>query len=101
MSDSLFIIVVMVVAIGGLVGVAYLLERRSKKSRPIGPALPEPSRTGNILFWITRILVAGMVLSIIGFFIYKSQIFLWIAAGFIGLGLLNGLISRVVRLTGK
>ena len=61
MSDTLFIILVLFVAIGGLVGVAYFLDKRGKKSKPIRPPLPEPGPTGRVLLWIARILVVIMV----------------------------------------
>ena len=101
MNDILFIILVLVVAIGGVVSVAYLLDKRRKKSNPIGPTLPKLGLIGRILLWIARILVGFMVFSIIGVFVFRSLPLVWFTAGFLALYILDGIIYRVVRLTGK
>ena len=101
MSDIVFIILVLVVAIGGLVGVAYLLDKRRKKSNPIGSTLPDLGPIGRILLWIARIIVGFMVLSIIGAFVFRYLPLVWFTASCLALYILNGIIFRVVRLTGK
>ena len=101
MSDTLFIILVLFVAIGGLVGVAYFLDKRGKKSKPIRPPLPEPGPTGRVLLWIARILVVIMVLSIIGAFVFSSLLLAWLTASCLFLYIVDGIIYRVVRMTGK
>ncbi len=101
MSDSLFIILILVIAIGGLVAAAYLLDKRGKKSKPIGPSLPKPGPVGKVFLWIARILVALMVLSIIGAFVFRSLPLTWFTGGCLALYILDGIIYRIVLLTGK
>lgn len=42
MSDTILIFLVCVLAIGGLVSIACLLDKRSKQSEPAGYPKPEP-----------------------------------------------------------
>jgi hypothetical protein len=101
MNDTLFIILVLFVAIGCLVGVAYFLDKRGKKSKPIRPSLPEPGPTARILLWIARILVVIIVLSIIGAFVFSSLSLAWVTAGCLFLYIVDGIIYRMVLMTGK
>jgi len=101
MSDKLILILVPVVLIGGLVGVAYLLDKRGKKSEPIGPTLPPPGPIGKILLWIARVLVILMVLSIIGALAFRSLPLAWLTGSFLLMYIIDGTIYRFVRLTGK
>lgn len=101
MDDLAYITAVLVVTIGGLAGVAYLLDRRRKTSGAIGPKLPELGPTGRVLLWVIRVLVAIMVLSVIGIFVFGSPLLIWIAAGCLGLYLIVGRVFQVVRLAGK
>jgi hypothetical protein len=100
-NDVLLIIVVLAVAIGGLVGVAYLLQRRSRASGAVGPELPRLGPLGKTLLWIIRGLVAIMVLAIVGVFVLQSIYPVWVAGG----ALLGYLVVRavfpVVRAAGK
>jgi hypothetical protein len=101
MSDTLLFILVPVILIGGLVGVAYFLDQRGRKSRPAETVLPAPGPIGNILLWIVRILVVLMILSIIGAFVFRSMSLVRLTGSGIGLYILIGLIYRFVRLAGK
>ncbi len=101
MNDVLLIVVVLVGAIGGLVAVAYWLEKRSKKSNPVDPVLPEPGPMGKIALWSSRILVVLMVLAIIGALVLKSLPLVWFAAGCLAFYYIEGIIFRVIRLIGK
>ena len=101
MSGTLFIMLVLVIGLGGLVGVAYWLDERAKSSKPLGPVLPTPGPIGRILLWIARILVVFMVLSIIGAFVFRSLSLAWITGGCLTLYIIDGMIYRVVRGTGK
>ncbi len=101
MRDTLFIILVLVVSIGGLVGVAYFLDRRGKKSKSFRSPLPGPGPTGRILLWIARILVVIMVLSIIGAFVLSSLSLAWLTASCLFLYIVDGIVYRVVRTTGR
>jgi hypothetical protein len=101
MSDTFVIILVLFVGIGGLVGGAYFLDNRGKKIKPIGPVMPNPGPFGRLLLWIARILVAIMVLSIIGAFVFKSLLLVWITGSCLTFYMVDGIIYRAVRLTGK
>jgi hypothetical protein len=101
MSDSLYIVVILVVAIGGLIGVAYLLDQRGKKRKPLGPTLPEPEPLSRIFLWIARILVGIMVLAVVAAIVYKSLPLIELAGGGLSLYILTGLIYRIVRINGK
>ena len=100
MSDRILLIIVPAVALGGLVGIAYLLDQRTKKNQPVGPKLPEPGPLGRSLLWITRALVVIMLLSIIGAFVFKSLALAGVTAGCLALYIINGLIFRAIRLSG-
>lgn len=105
MSDTLLLIIVPVVALGGLAGVAYWLERRSKKKGPIAnlelPNEPPMGPVGKTLLWASRILIVLMVISVIACFAFKMFWLIWISGGCIVLGLVAGRVGRVARLTGK
>ena len=101
MSDTLLIIVVLAIAVGGLVAVAYLLDKRGKKSQPIGPTLPESGPIGKLLLWIARIMVALMMLSIIGAFVYRSLALASFTGCCLAIYIIDGIIYRIVRLSGK
>ena len=101
MSNGLVIILVVVIGIGGLIGGAYLLDRRAKKRDPIGTKLPGPGPLGRILLWIGRILVVLMVLSIIGAFVFKSLFLAWITVGCLTLYIIVGIIYRTILAVGK
>ena len=80
---------------------AYFLDKRSKKSKPAAADLPEPDSKGKVMLWIIRILVVLMVLSIIGFFVFRSRSFLWVTGISLGIYVIIGYIFRIVRLLGK
>lgn len=87
--------------IGGLIGIAYYLDRRRKNAGPIGPALPEIGPVGRLLLWVGRILVVLMVLSIVGAFVFRSGMLFSITVGCLLLYIVVGVIYRVMRVTGK
>jgi hypothetical protein len=101
MSDTFILILVPVVLIAGLVGAAYFLDQRGRKSRSAEPVLPAPGPIGNIILWVVRLLVVLMVLSIIGAFVFRSMALVWFTGGCIGLYVVIGVIHRFVRLAGK
>jgi hypothetical protein len=101
MNDVALIVAVLVVAIGGLVAVAYLLERRRKRAGPVGPEPPPPGPLGRALVWVVRGLVAVMVLSLIGFFAFGVIFLVWVAAGCLLAYLVVGRAYQIVRLAGK
>jgi heme/copper-type cytochrome/quinol oxidase subunit 2 len=101
MNDLILIGVVLVIAIGGLVVVASMLEGRRSRSGSTTPELPEPGPVAQILFWIVRILVIMMVLSVIGFFVFKSLTPVWIATGCLITYMIVGRLYQIARMTGK
>ena len=101
MNDALLIITVPVVIVGGLVAVAYLLDKRGKAHRPSDPPLPELGPLGKILLWIARILVVLMVLSLIGAIVFRSLPLASLTGSGLLVYILDGVLYRVVRLTGK
>jgi len=100
MSDEMLIIVVLGGAIGGIAGVAYLLDRRNRSSGTSQSMAPEPGSAGYVLMWATRVLVAMMVLLLIAFFVFRSFVFLWIAGGCVLVAMVVGQIRRIIRLGG-
>jgi hypothetical protein len=100
-NDTLLIIATLAVFVGGLVVVAYLLDKRGIAHRPIDPPLPELGPLGKILLWIARILVVLMVLSLIGAIAFKSLPLALLTGSSLWLYILSGILYRVVRLTGK
>ena len=101
MNDVTLIVTVLVIAIGGLAGVAYLLDRRRKASGAVGPQLPEPGPVGRVLLWVIRGLVVVMILSIIGVLAFGMITLLWVTAGCLVLYLVIGRVFQIVRLSGK
>ena len=101
MSNSLVIILVVVIGIGSLVAVAFFLDQRRKKSGPVGPAWPPLGPFGKLLLWIARILVGLMVLSIIGAFVFRSLILVLVTAFSLALYLVVGFVYRIVRAAGR
>jgi hypothetical protein len=101
MSDIALIVIVLVIAIGGLVGVASLLDRRRKGSGAIGPELPEPGPAGRALVWILRLIVAAMLLSVSAGVILRDALWIWIALGLVLLYSLARLLLGIIRLAGK
>lgn len=101
MSDTLIIILIVVIEIGSLVAMAYFLDQRRKKTEPVGPALPPLGPGGKILLWIARILVGLMVVSIVGAFALRSILLAWLTASCLALYLITGFVFRIVRADGK
>ena len=101
MSNTILIILVLIGAIGSVVFIAYILDRRSKKVKSTGSPLRKPGPIGKIFLWIARILVAVMVLSIIGAFAFQSLALAWFTGACILLYIIDGMIYRVLLLTGR
>ena len=105
MNDTLLLIIVPVVALGGLAGMAYWLQRRARKNGAIAnlvlPTVKPLCPVGRSLLWVTRILVAIMIISVIAYFVFGSLWIIWIAFGSVALRLIVGWVGRFVRLTGK
>lgn len=101
MDDITYIIAVLAIFIGGLAGVAHLLDKRHQKLGALGPKVPELGSMGRILLWVIRILVAVMVLAVIGTFGFGMPFLIWIAAGCLVLYLIVGRVFQVIRLAGK
>ena len=101
MSDVVLIVTVLVVAIGGLAGVAYLLDRRRKAHGAIGPELPEIGPVGRVLLWVIRGLIAIMVLAFVIGIALRTTIPVWVAFGCLLLFVPVRLAFRVVRVSGK
>ncbi len=99
MSGTVTIVLVAVIGIGGLVGVAWLLDRRRRVAGSIGPVLPPPGPSGRLFLWIARGLVAAMVLSILGAFVFRSLTLAWVTATCLLLYIIDGLMYRAVRIT--
>jgi hypothetical protein len=100
-NDVALIVAVLVVAIGGLAGVAYLLDRRRQASGAVGPEIPPPGPIGRALLWTVRALVVIMVLSLVGFFVSRVMALVWVAAGCLLAYLVVGGVYRIVRLAGR
>jgi hypothetical protein len=96
MNDSAFIIAVVIVAVGAILGIAYSLEARIRRRGTLGRPLPPLNRTGRRLWWVARVLVALMVLSMVIAFVYRSLPFVWLAAACLLLYILEGLLYRLV-----
>jgi hypothetical protein len=101
MDDAPFAIAVAFMALAGVLGIAYSLDARRQRRGPVGLQLPPPGRVGRSLWWGARILVALMMLSISGAYIFREPAMAWLALGCAVVFLADHLIYRVVRLTGK
>lgn len=101
MNDVLVVVLGLVIAMGGLIAVATLLEKRSKKSGPNKLTLPEAGPTAKKYVWITRALVTLLVLSIVGVFVFRSIELAWFAGACMLIYFIAGTIARFTRLIGK
>jgi hypothetical protein len=101
MSSIFFIIFVSVIAIGTILGIAYILDKRGKQSKSANPALLKLGPIGIVLIWVARTSVVLMILSIIGAFVFRSLPLISFAGSCLGLYILDGIIYRVIRSTGK
>ncbi len=101
MEDPLVVVAVAVLALGGIVGIAYSLDARRKRRGILGPRLPPPGSIGRNLWWIARLLAATMVLIVAGAYVFKAPELAWLAIGGLVLFFADHVAYRIVRLTGK
>ncbi len=105
MNDTLLLIIVPLAALGGLAGIAYWLQRRSKKKGAIAnfelPTRPPLGPTGRLLRKGWRGLIALMFISVVAYFIFGQLWMIWVTFGCIGLGLVATWFYRIVQWTGK
>src|SRR5512143_562189 len=101
MENALFAIAVVVLAVGGLLGIAYSLDVRRERHGPLGPKLPPPGAIGRACWWAARILVGMMLLSVALAYILHLPDIAWLAVGGLALFFVDHVIYRVIRLTGK
>ena len=101
MNDAALIVAVLVIAIGGIVGFAYLLDRRRIARGPVGPELPPIGPLGRAFLWIRRVLVALMVLSLVGFFALREMALAWVALGCLLAYVVLNRVDSVIRVIGK
>ncbi len=98
MIDGFLIIVVVLIAIGGIAGVAYLLDKRGKNA---DQTPPKPGPIARVFWWIARILVVLMVLSIIGAIKNASIPLASLTGTLLGVYIFNGIIYRILLANGK
>jgi len=90
-----------VLAVGGLLGVAYSLDVRRVRHGPIGPKLPPAGAIGRACWWAARILVGMMLLSVALAWLLRLPDIAWLAVACLALFFIDHVIYRVIRLTGK
>ncbi len=100
-EDSLFVLAVILVGVGGLIGIAYSLDVRRARHGPLGPALPRPGALGRTLWWTARLLAGVMLLSVALAYVLHLPNLAWIALGCLALFFIDHVIYRLIRLTGK
>ncbi len=101
LEDALFVLAVIIVAVGGLVGIAYSLDVRRERHGPIGPRLPPPGTVGRTLWWAARVLAGLMLLSVLLAHVLHRPVLAWIGIGCLALFFIDHVLYRVIRLTGK
>ena len=101
MENASFAIAVVVLAVGGLLGLAYSLDVRRAHHGPIGPKLPPPGAIGRTCWWAARILVGMMLLAVGLAYLLRLPELAWIAVGCVALFFIDHVIYRVIRLFGK
>ncbi len=101
MDDALFAGAVTVLAIGGILGIAYSLDARRKRRGTFGPKLPPPGRVGRALWLLARVLVALMLVAVAGAHLFRVPALAWLAGGCLVLFFADHVAYRLVRLTGK
>ncbi len=100
-EDALFVLAVIIVAVGGLIGIAYSLDVRRERHGPIGPRLPPPGAIGRTCWWVARILAGVMVISVLFAYVLRLPWLAWFALGCMALFFIDHVVYRVIRLTGK
>ena len=101
MSETDIGLVIAVTGLAGLFGVAYFLDRRRKRSGPIGPELSKAGPLATTLLWIVRLLVVMMVASVIAFFLLRSLTPIWITLALLLAYVIVGRLYQIARLGGK
>src|SRR5690349_20257123 len=100
MSSAFLIVLVLVVGLGGLFGLAWLLDRRGRKAREV-QSLPKPGPIARTLLWVARILMLMTVLSIVGAFLLQSKELVWFAGDCLVLYIVDGILYRIMRASGR
>jgi len=102
MENPLLLVVALVMILGMIPAVAYWLERRSRKKKPIGGlALPPVGPWGRRLLWPIRILQFLMVVTVVIVLAFGRVWVVWVTAAFLALWIVLSWIYRIVRLSGK
>ncbi len=101
LEDALFALAVILAGISGLIGIAYSLDVRRARHGPLGPRLPPPGAVGRTCWWLARILTALMLLSVVLAYVLRLPALAWVAIGCLALFVVDHVIYRLIRLTGK
>jgi hypothetical protein len=98
MNDLTLFIVVMVSTIGMLVGVAYLLQKRSKASNRRSSIPAKLSPTEHLHLQINRAILVIIALLIMSWIPFRNLTCIWIAFGLLILFFLIGYGFKIYRL---
>ncbi len=101
MEEVLIVIAVIVLALGGIVGIAYSLDARRRRHGILGPKLPPAGSIGRLLWWVARLLATAMVVLVASAYLFKAPELAWLAAVGLVLFFADHVAYRIVRLTGK
>lgn len=96
MSDTVFIILVLIIAFGIVFGIAYLLDS-SRKSVNITDSDAPPGPVSRIVLWISYGLIVMTILFVIGAFALNQVFLASLARNSIFLYIIMGIIYRVMK----
>ena len=96
MNDYLYILLVLVVAIGVLVGAAYLIEKRSKSKNPVEDPSPIVEVGSNSSVWILRGFVLLLLLCLLLAYLTWSLDWIWVAAGLMVVRIVINYLKRII-----
>jgi hypothetical protein len=104
MSEPQYIVLILLLAIAGVIGLAALadfafrLRRKRAESTP-SHLLPR-GPIARVLFWVGLGLLAAAVLSLVGFFVLRSVTPVWIGIGSFIAYFVVGVVYRIALRTG-
>ncbi len=101
MEDLLLAIAVVILALGGLLGVAYSLDVHGSRHGSFGRRLRPPGPVGRALWWTARVLVAAMTITVASAHLFRVPSWAWLTLVGFALFVIDHTAYRIVRITGK
>jgi len=96
MNDTIYIILVLLIAFGIIFSVAKILDNRKKSTLKIDSTRPLGS-VSRLVRWLSYGIIAMAVLFVIGAFILKQVFFAVLARDLVYLYIFSGIVYRIIK----